>query len=85
MKKLVLLLTISPLLCVSQTDTSLSLNKKIISINEKGIDRLIEKYENILKAKNGVDGWRVQLKFKAKETEILQIKLKFIQMNIKLC
>ena len=33
-----------------------------------------------MKEKNGISGWRVQLKFKAKEAEILQLKLKFIRL-----
>ena len=80
MKKLILFLSFLPFFVNAQSDTTFSSNSEVISINEKGLDALIGKYEQILKAKNGVDGWRVQLKFKAKEAEILQLKLKFIRL-----
>ena len=80
MKKLILFLCFLPFFVNAQSDTTFSSNTEVISVNEKGIDALVGKYENILKAKNGVDGWRVQLKFKAKEAEILQLKLKFIRL-----
>ena len=80
MKKLILFLSFLPFFVNAQSDTTFSSNSEVISINEKGLDALIGKYEQILKAKNGVDGWRVQLKFKAKEVEILQLKLKFIRL-----
>ena len=75
-----LFLSFLPFLVNGQNDTTFSSNTEIISVNEKGIDALVSKYEHILKAKNGVDGWRIQLKFKAKEAEILQLKLKFIRL-----
>ena len=80
MKELILFLSITPFLVNAQSDTIFLSNTEVISVNEKGIDALVGKYEQILKAKNGVDGWRVQLKFKAKEAEILQLKLKFIRL-----
>ena len=80
MKELILFLSITPFLVNAQSDTIFLSNTEVISVNEKGIDALVGKYEHILKAKNGVDGWRVQLKFKAKEAEILQLKLKFIRL-----
>jgi len=80
MKKLFFLFTLFPFLLTAQTDTTLSENGDITSINEKGIDALVHKYENILKAKNGVEGWRVQLMFKAKQEEIKQLKIDFIKL-----
>ena len=80
MKKLFFLFILFPFLLVAQTDTTLSENGDITSINEKGIDALVHKYENILKAKNGVEGWRVQLMFKAKQEEIKQLKIDFIKL-----
>jgi len=80
MKKLILFLSFVPFFVNAQSDTTFSPNSEVISINEKGIDALVGKYKQILKAKNGADGWRVQLKFKAKEAEILQLKLKFIRL-----
>ena len=80
MKKLFFLFVLCPFLLVAQTDTTLSENGDITSINEEGIDALVSKYENILKAKNGVEGWRVQLMFKAKQDEIKQLKIDFIRL-----
>ena len=80
MKKLFFLFTLFPFLLAAQTDTTLSENGDVTSINEKGIDALVHKYENILKAKNGVEGRRVQLMFKAKQEEIKQLKIDFIKL-----
>ena len=80
MKKLFFLFILSPFLSIAQTDTTLSENGSAISINEKGIDALVSKYENILKAKNGVEGWRVQIMFKTKKEEIQQLKIAFIKL-----
>jgi len=80
MKKFILFLSVFPFFVNAQSDTTFSFNSEVLSINEKGIDALVEKYERILKAKNGIAGWRVQLKFSAKEAEILQLKLKFIRL-----
>ena len=80
MKKILFLIFIFPLLLAAQTDTTLSENGSITSINETGIDALVSKYENILKAKNGIEGWRVQLLFKAKQDEIKQLKIDFINL-----
>ncbi len=65
---------------MGQTDTTLSDNGTIISINEQGVDELVTKYENILKAKNGIEGWRVQLLFKAKQEDIKQLKVDFMNL-----
>jgi len=78
MKKILFLLIIFPFLLPGQTDTTFSENGEITSVNEKGINALVHKYEDILKAKNGVEGWRVQLVFKAKQEEIRQLKIDFI-------
>ena len=78
MKKILFLLIIFPFLLAGQTDTTFSENGEITSVNEKGINALVHKYEDILKAKNGVEGWRVQLVFKAKQEEIRQLKIDFI-------
>ena len=80
MKKIFYLLFFIPVYMNAQSDTLFSKENKISSINERGINNLVSKYEKILKARRGIQGWRLQLKFKAKETEILQIKLKFIQL-----
>ena len=80
MKKLFFLFILLPILSVAQTDTILSENGSIISINETGIDALVSKYESILKTRNGVDGWRVQIMFKTKKKEIQQLKIAFMKL-----
>tara|TARA_B100001778_G_C18093713_1_gene408600 strand:+ start:30 stop:440 length:411 start_codon:yes stop_codon:yes gene_type:complete len=80
MKKIFIVLILLPIYSFTQNDSVYNLNKDIISINEDGIDELVYKYEQILKNRNGVKGWRIQLKFKAKESEIIQLKLKFIKL-----
>ena len=67
-----------PIIITAQNDT-IQLDQSI-SIYEQGLLPLIKKYNNILKERGGVNGWRVQLKFKAKEAEIIQLKLKFIKL-----
>ena len=84
MKKLFFLFILLPFLSVAQTDTILSENERITSINEKGIGALVSKYQNILRAKKGVEGWRVQLKFKTKKKEITQLKIDFIKLYPKI-
>jgi len=80
MKKLFFLFILFPFLSVAQTDTTLSEKGSIISINETGINALVSKYEAILKARNGVDGWRVQIMFKTKKKELQQLKISFIKL-----
>ena len=80
MKKLFFLFILLPFLSVAQSDTTLSENGRITSINERGINVLVKKYENILKAKKGVAGWRVQLMFKTKREELKQLKISFIKL-----
>ena len=72
MKKLFFLFILLPFFSTAQSDTTFSPNTAVISVNEKGIDALVSKYKHILKAKNGVDGWRVQLKFKAKDGSYIE-------------
>ena len=80
MKKILLIFIAFPFILAAQTDTTLNENKVITSVNEQGINALFVKYENILKSKNGVEGWRVQLLFKAKQKEITQLKIDFIKL-----
>ena len=80
MKMILLFFLCIPLIVFSQNDTTRSSKGYIISVNEKGIDKLVNKYKAIQKSKGGINGWRVQLKFKAKEAEIIQIKLNFIKL-----
>ena len=46
MKKLFFLIILLPFLLVAQTDTTLLKNGSITSINEKGVNALVIKYEN---------------------------------------
>tara|TARA_B100000242_G_scaffold207089_1_gene150260 strand:+ start:48 stop:440 length:393 start_codon:yes stop_codon:yes gene_type:complete len=75
MKVIVFIIYFFPILIFSQ-----SKNNTFEIRNEKGIEYLVNKYENILKNTGGINGWRLQLKFKAKESEIIKIKLKFIKL-----
>ena len=68
-----------PSIFFAQTDSVFSNKGDLLSVNEIGINKLILKYEKILKKRNGINGWRVQLKFKAKEAEIVKLKSKFIK------
>jgi len=80
MKKIIFIFIALPFILVSQTNTTENKNKEFTSVNEQGIDSLVHKYENILKAKNGVSGWRVQLLFKDKKKVIMQEKNNFIKL-----
>jgi hypothetical protein len=63
-----------------QNDTLRDVKGKISSINQKGITSLIKKYEENLKNKQGIEGWRLQIKFTSKREDILPYKLKFINL-----
>ena len=79
MKIICSLIFFFPSLFFAQTDSISSNKGDLLSVNEIGIHKLILKYEKILKKRNGINGWRVQLKFKAKEAEIIKLKSKFIK------
>ena len=79
MKKLLVFL-LMPLLSVSETDTTFNSKGKIISVNQKGINQLVTKYETSLKNKNGYDGWRLQIKFTSKREDIIPYKIKFVKL-----
>ena len=80
MKKIIFIFITIPFTLVAQTDTTINKTNEITSVNEKGIDSLFHKYERILKTKNGVEGWRVQLLFKDKKKVIMQLKNNFIKL-----
>ena len=80
MKKLFYLLLFLPILALSQSDTTYNSENKIISINQKGIDKLVEKYKTILENTGGIDGWRIQIKFKEKKEDILRYQIKFTNL-----
>ncbi len=80
MKKLLVLLLILPFLSFSQTDTTYNDDSEILSVNQEGIDELVDKYKTILKNTGGIEGWRIQIKFKAKKEEILPYQIKFTNL-----
>ena len=84
MKNLFFLFIVFPSLLVAQTDTTLSENGDITSINEGEIDALVRKYKTILKNTGGVEGWRIQVIFKAKREEILTKQAKFARLYPKI-
>ena len=80
MKNLFFLFILFPSLLVAQTDTTLSENGDITSINKGEIDALVSKYKTILKNTGGVEGWRIQVIFKAKREDILPLQIKFSKL-----
>ena len=80
MKKFLISLLVLPFIALSQTDTTFNDDSKILSVNQQGIDRLVDKYKTILKNTGGIEGWRIQIKFKAKKEEILPYQIKFTNL-----
>ena len=78
MNKLIIISFFIPLIGLPQHDTTFNDKDEIISINDKRINNLIEKYETILKSKDGIDGWRLQIKFAYKREDIVAYQAKFI-------
>ena len=71
MKKLLIIIFSIPFLALAQHDTSFSVTGEIISINQKGINNLVNKYNSVLTNLGGIEGWRVQLKFTSKREDII--------------
>ena len=69
-----------PIFVFSQSDTTFNTKREIISINQKGVDKLVSKYKQILKKTGGVEGWRIQLIFKDQKEEILPYQIKFTNL-----
>ena len=69
-----------PIFVFSQSDTTFNTKGEIISINQKGVDKLVSKYKQILKKTGGVEGWRIQLIFKGQKEEILPYQIKFTNL-----
>jgi len=80
MKKILFLTLMFPIFVFSQSDTTFNTKGEIISINQKGVDNLVSKYKQILKKTGGVEGWRIQLIFKAQKEEILPYQIKFTNL-----
>ena len=84
MKKTLVIFFLIPLLGFPQSDTTFNSEMEIISINQEGINDLMSKYKTILKNKDGVDGWRLQIKFTSKREDILPYQVKFINLYPKI-
>ena len=69
-----------PIFVFSQSDTTFNTKGEIISINQKGVDKLVSKYKQILKKTGGIEGWRIQLIFKDQKEEILPYQIKFTNL-----
>lgn len=69
-----------PIFVFSQSDTTFNTKGEIISINQKGVDKLVSKYKQILKKTGGLEGWRIQLIFKDQKEEILPYQIKFTNL-----
>ena len=80
MKKILFLTLMFPIFVFSKSDTTFNNKGEIISINQKGIDKLVSKYKQILKKTGGVDGWRIQLIFKGQKEAILPYQIKFTNL-----
>tara|TARA_B110000196_G_C20853631_1_gene524002 strand:- start:140 stop:550 length:411 start_codon:yes stop_codon:yes gene_type:complete len=80
MKKLLVIFFLIPLLGFPQSDTTFNSEGGKISINQEGINDLMGKYKTILKNRDGVDGWRLQLKFTSKREAILPYQVKFANL-----
>ena len=63
MKKLLIFFVLIPLLGFSKIDTTFNAQKEAVSISQEGINDLLSKYKRILLERNGIDGWRLQIKF----------------------
>ena len=80
MKKILIFFILIPLLGFSKIDTTFNTQKEAISIYQEGINDLLSKYKRILLERNGVDGWRLQIKFKSKREDILPYQVKFTKL-----
>ena len=80
MKKIFFICFIIPMIGIAQMDTSSSISGEILNINNQNITNLVKKYKTILKNKNGVDAWRLQIKFTSKREDIMPYKIKFINI-----
>ena len=80
MKKLLIILFLTPELVFAQSDTSLDEKEKIMMFNQIGINKLVDKYKRKLKNKHGFDAWRLQIKFTSKREDILPHQVKFTNL-----
>jgi len=83
MKKILFLTLMFPFFVFSQSDTTFNNKGEIISINQKGVDKLVSKYKQILKKTGGIEGWRIKIKFTNLYPEI-PVQIAFDSPNYKL-
>ena len=79
MEKIILLFFI-PLLGFTQNDTTFNTEAEVTSIHQDKIHNLVSKYKGMLISKDGIEGWRLQLKFTSKREEILAYQAKFTSL-----
>ena len=80
MKKIFFILLIVPFLALAQTNTNIKISSNELEKNDNDITRLVKKYKKILKNKDGVDAWRLQIKFTSKREKIMPYKIKFMNL-----
>ena len=80
MKKICLFLMLIPYLGFTQKDTLRNPNGQIFSVNQTGINKLISNYKKYLSSRNGIEGWRLQIKFTSKREDILKHKMQFMKL-----
>ena len=80
MKLQTIIIFIIPFFGFSQNQNNLNDKKETTFISQTKINDLVDKYKQILKNKNGVDGWRLQIKFTSKREDILPYQLKFTNL-----
>ena len=80
MKKIFFISFLFPIIGIAQIDSNINTFSKASNINNLDISSLVKKYKKILKNKDGVDAWRLQVKFTSKRDDIMPYKIKFINL-----
>ena len=82
MKKILIILFLCPLSAFTQiqSDTTFNSKSETISINQKGINDLVNRYKNQLKNTGGIKGWTVQIKFTSKRGDIIPYQVRFTNL-----
>ena len=79
MKKIIVLFFI-PFIGFTQNDTTFNTKAETTSMQQNKIYNLVSKYKGILISKDGIEGWRLKLKFTSKREEILAYQVKFTNL-----
>lgn len=69
-----------PLFCLGQADSSMIKHDNTYSLSKQKIYHILENYKNKLKSHEGVNGWRLQIKFTLKQEEIRPFQSKFSRL-----